>query len=208
MSWTFGLNLNDDVVALAPKKGPFCQYNHSREADGELTSDQLSKRKMISEAKKRIRLDKAAQSAANVAEEEGEEAQLSVEFGYLTTDSEEDEDYQDHYEANVTTFEEADDGSVSPESSDDDGDHGDGNELVSETPDDNGNQDNSKESVSEIADGDNDQGDGNSAPHLNSQIQESFSSHSAGRAANDPFEPRIANESKIAGSDSRVRATP
>ena len=79
--WTFGIDWNDDVIALAPKKGPFCRYNHSREADGELTSVQLSRRKLISDAKKRIRLEKAATGAANIAEEEGEEAQLSVDFG-------------------------------------------------------------------------------------------------------------------------------
>ena len=48
-SWTFGKNPNGDIVALSPKKGPFCQHNHSKEADGELTEDQLSKKKMISE---------------------------------------------------------------------------------------------------------------------------------------------------------------
>ena len=63
------MNPNGDIVALSPKKGPFCQHNHSKEADGELTEDQLSKKKMISEAKNLICESEAARAAVNTKEE-------------------------------------------------------------------------------------------------------------------------------------------
>jgi hypothetical protein len=137
---------------------------------------------MISEAKKQIRLDKAAQGAVNVAEEEDEEAQVSVDFGYLTTDSEDDDNYENHHETNATTD------CVNEAKALED--VSDGSESVSETSDDDGAHDDSK-----------------SAPQsddLAPSVEEFLSS----RPANDPFEPRTENESKVAESDSRVRATP
>ena len=61
------------------------------------------------------------------------------------------------------------------------------------------------ESASERSEDDSDNDDENSAPHLNDRalsVEESLPK----RPANDIFEPRTENESKVAKSDSRVRA--
>ena len=128
-SWTFGKNPNGDIVALSPKKGPFCQHNHSKEADGELTEDQLSKKKMISEAKNLIRESEAARAAVNTEQE----AFVGTEVDYLTEDSDEDEDDEYGHEAYAGMEEEGEFDNISEESesaserSEDDSDNDDEN---------------------------------------------------------------------------------
>jgi hypothetical protein len=137
---------------------------------------------MISEAKKQIHLDKAAQGAVNTAEEEGEEALVSMDFGYLTTDSEDDDYDERHHETNATT--DCVDEAKAPKD-------------VSEE----------SESASESSEDDGDHDDKKSAPQFN-DLAPSVEELPSNRPANDSFEPQTENESKVAKSDSRVRATP
>ena len=109
-SWVFGKAQSGEVVALSAKRDPFCPNNHSREADGELTEEQLSKKKMIAKAKKMICLDKAAQvsthSNYHVEDQDKGEAGDEVNFvnvdaNYLTSDSDDDHESDGVEEANA-----------------------------------------------------------------------------------------------------------